>query len=120
MLIIIAVAGLVHAAPPVLTLQGDTRFQDAGAPTPLTVTIEASGVPLVATRTGMAEDVVEDGANGYLAPVDDVEAIVTRARSLLGEGAPDFAARGRLTAEAYDWSIVSEVLYDSVYRELVA
>ena len=80
----------------------------------------ATGVPLVATRTGMTEDVVEDGVNAWLAPVDDGDAIVTRAASLLSDGAGDFAARGRRTAEAYDWSIVAEVLYDTVYRELVA
>jgi glycosyltransferase involved in cell wall biosynthesis len=80
----------------------------------------ATGVPLVATRTGMAEDVVEDGVNGHLVPVDDVETIVNRAQSLLSDGADDFAARGRVTAEAYDWSIVSEILYDTVYRELLA
>ncbi len=80
----------------------------------------ASGVPLVATRTGMAEDVVEDGVNAYLAPVDNVETIVARAQSLLSDGASDFTTRGRITAEAYDWSIVSEVLYDTVYRELLA
>ena len=79
----------------------------------------AAGVPLVATRTGMAEDVVENGVNGYLAPVDDEDTIVARAASLLGDGAGDFAARGRGTAEAYDWSVVSEVLYNTVYRELL-
>ena len=81
----------------------------------------ATGVPLVATRTGMAEDVVEDGVNGHLVPVDDVEAIVARAASLLSDAdrAKDFGARGLGTAEAYDWAIVSEVLYDTVYRELV-
>ena len=80
----------------------------------------AAGVPLVATRTGMAEDVIEDGVNAYLAPVDDVEVIVARAAALLGDAAKDFGARGRRTAESYDWSVVSEILYDTVYRELLA
>jgi glycosyltransferase involved in cell wall biosynthesis len=82
----------------------------------------AAGVPLVATRTGMAEDVVEDGVNGHLVPVDDEDAIVARAAALLGDTdrAGDIGARGHGTAQAYDWSVVSEVLYDTVYRELLA
>ena len=109
-----AIVGCYHALDLYLVTS-----REEGGPKALLESM-ASAVPLVATRTGMAEDVVKDGVNGYLAPMDDVEALVSRARSLLSVGAPEFAARGRETAEAYDWSIVSEVLYDTVYRELVA
>ena len=111
-----AIVGCYHALDLYLVTS-----REEGGPKALLESM-ASGVPLVATRTGMAEDVVEDGVNGHLAPVDDAEAIVARAASLLGDGekAGAFRAAGRGTAEAYDWSVVSEVLYDTVYRELLA
>ncbi len=34
----------------------------------------ATGVPLVTTRVGQAADLVEDGANGWMVEVEDVEA----------------------------------------------
>ena len=54
----------------------------------------ASGVPVVSTRVGQAAELIEDGENGLLADVDDVEALtqaVLRVRD-------DVALRGRLRA----------------------
>jgi glycosyltransferase involved in cell wall biosynthesis len=38
----------------------------------------ASGVPVVSTRVGQAADLVVDGVNGWLVPVDDVDALARR------------------------------------------
>jgi glycosyltransferase involved in cell wall biosynthesis len=63
----------------------------------------ATGVPLVTTRVGQAPELVEDGHNGLLADVDDVEGLA--AAVLRVHGDPELAAGlrspGRATAEAY-------------------
>jgi glycosyltransferase involved in cell wall biosynthesis len=62
----------------------------------------AVGVPLVATRVGQATDLVRHGENGWLAEVEDVEALVewtARVAASASELEPVLAA-GRATAEA--------------------
>jgi starch synthase len=44
----------------------------------------AAGLPVIATRHSMAPDVVEDGKNGWIIPVRDVEAIRNRVDQLRG------------------------------------
>jgi glycosyltransferase involved in cell wall biosynthesis len=63
----------------------------------------ATGVPLVTTCVGQASDLVRDGENGWLAEVDDVDALV-EATARIAELAEDDLGRvvrdGRATAEA--------------------
>jgi glycosyltransferase involved in cell wall biosynthesis len=63
----------------------------------------ATGVPVVTTRVGQAPDVVDDGRNGLLADVDDVEALVDGVRRIHDDPALRDRLRreGRPTAEAY-------------------
>ncbi len=81
----------------------------------------ASGVPLVSTRTGMAEDVIEDGRNGALVAVDDLEGLVLRSGEFLAgrPRADAAAARGVETAARHDWRMVAPRLYQEVYRDLL-
>jgi glycosyltransferase involved in cell wall biosynthesis len=62
----------------------------------------ASGVPLVTTRVGQAEDLVRDGENGLLADVDDVDSLAAGLVRIADD--PSLAATlrpaGRATAEA--------------------
>ncbi|MGH3016783.1 MAG: glycosyltransferase family 4 protein [Gaiellaceae bacterium] len=61
----------------------------------------ASGVPLVSTRVGQAAELVEHGVNGWLADVDDAEALAAlAARVYAGTDAAVLAA-GRATAERF-------------------
>ena len=82
----------------------------------------ASGVPLVSTRTGMAEDVIEDGGNGSLLEVDDIDGLVGRSAQLLvdRERADNFRRDGRRLAERYHWNEMAARLYDEVYKPLLA
>lgn len=63
----------------------------------------ASGVPLVATRVGQAQELVEHGRNGLLCEVEEVEALASACASVRED--PQLAARlrreGRQTAERY-------------------
>ena len=63
----------------------------------------AAGVPLVTTRVGQAQDVVEHGRNGLLVEVEDSEALAASAARVAGEPtlAASLRAAGRETAEAF-------------------
>ncbi|MEO8296711.1 MAG: glycosyltransferase family 4 protein [Burkholderiales bacterium] len=61
----------------------------------------ACRTPVVATRTGWPAEAIRDGVNGYLAEVDDVEAL---AQGLLA----------LLTLDPSDWRQVSDNAFDTV------
>jgi glycosyltransferase involved in cell wall biosynthesis len=63
----------------------------------------ATGVPLVSTRVGQGADLVQPGRNGWLAEVEDVEALVdatSRVARLADPELESVRAEGRATAEA--------------------
>jgi glycosyltransferase involved in cell wall biosynthesis len=63
----------------------------------------STGVPIVSTRAGHATDLIRHGENGWLADVDDVEALVEAAAVVAGTGAEELEPvlrSGRATAEA--------------------
>lgn len=61
----------------------------------------ASGKAVVASDSGGVPEMVEDGVNGYLFPIGDVDALVDRLNVLLGDGGRrrDMGQRGREKAE---------------------
>lgn len=61
------------------------------------------GVPVVATRSGGPEEIVEDGKSGFLVDVGDAEAIAERMARLLSDPAlaAAFGASGRLRAREH-------------------
>jgi len=65
----------------------------------------ACGVPLVTTRVGQAADLVRHGVNGWLADVDDVDALSHWAEEVLSGAAPlgDVLAAGSATAKAHTY-----------------
>jgi glycosyltransferase involved in cell wall biosynthesis len=62
----------------------------------------AAGVPVVTTRVGQAAETIDDGRNGLLADVDDVEALVAAALRVHDDAElrAELRARGREAAEA--------------------
>jgi glycosyltransferase involved in cell wall biosynthesis len=63
----------------------------------------ASGVPLVTTRVGQAAELVDDGENGLLTDVDDVQALAHAVQRVHDDAAlgERLRAAGRTQAEAY-------------------
>lgn len=63
----------------------------------------AAGVPLVTTRVGQAQELVENGRNGLLCAVDDVEALSEALVRLIEDDGlrSEVQAAGRATAEQY-------------------
>jgi glycosyltransferase involved in cell wall biosynthesis len=61
----------------------------------------ASGVPLVTTRVGQAQEIVEHGRNGWLVDVEDADGLAHWAARVREENVADVRAAGRATAERY-------------------
>jgi glycosyltransferase involved in cell wall biosynthesis len=77
----------------------------------------ASGLPIVATDTGIAGSVVEEGRNGF---VVDHEHMKEAILGLLGDGLQreQFGARSRQIAKKYTWESAAKRMIE-IYRELV-
>jgi len=81
----------------------------------------ATGVPLVSTRVGMAADLIEDGVNGFLCEIEDVNNLAARAAQLVH----DPSLRDRLRSNGYqaalgcDYKEVARLHYEEVYEPLI-
>ncbi len=93
--------------------------RDEGGPMALLESM-ASGVPLVSTRVGMCIDLVRDGANGFLAEVEDVESLADSVAGLRdnGELHQMVSENAYLTAQCYDWSIIANRYHEEIYQPL--
>jgi glycosyltransferase involved in cell wall biosynthesis len=91
-----AVADVYHAIDLCLVTS-----RDEGGPRAVLEAM-ATGVPLVTTRVGQAADLVRHGESGWLADVDDVDALVELSAYVAGASQEDLApvrSAGRATAE---------------------
>lgn len=77
------------------------------------------GVPVVATRVGAAEEVVEDGVTGILVDVDDPIAVAEGIRRALEQRDPMSAAARERTMERYSFEHVTPA-WGSLLAELAA
>ncbi|TAN51546.1 MAG: glycosyltransferase [Rhodospirillales bacterium] len=79
----------------------------------------ASGVPLVSSRVGMAEDVIENGEDAFICEVGDTPSLSKKAATLLTD--KELRSRmqqaGRTKALSYDWVKVAPALFE-VYRRV--
>lgn len=70
----------------------------------------ASGVPLVTTRVGQAEDLVRHGENGFIVAVEDAEGLAYWTERVAATPAAELGAivgRGRATAEANSYQALA-------------
>lgn len=79
----------------------------------------ASGLPVLMTPTGGAEELVRDGENGYLITMQDVSSIVHRLQILIEnpEMCDAFGHASRMIAQNMSWSSVAQqyvTLYDKI------
>jgi glycosyltransferase involved in cell wall biosynthesis len=81
----------------------------------------ASNVPIISTRVGMAPDVIENGKNGYVLPVEDTDGIVNTCISI----AKDSQVKKQIVENAsntvldYDWTIISQKYKTELYNDLL-
>ena len=80
----------------------------------------ACRTPIVTTRIGAAEDIVENGKNGYVVDIDDSEAMATRVRSILELTPKQWRAMSDAaygTAADYNWDDAAG-LFDAAIRTI--
>jgi glycosyltransferase involved in cell wall biosynthesis len=80
----------------------------------------ACGKPVVTTRAGGTEDIVEDGKTGFLVSPRDPESFSECIIALLGDGklASSFGRAGRISVEnKFSWPRVTDS-YETIYNDL--
>lgn len=79
-----------------------------------------SGVPVVAVDTPVMREMVQDGVNGFLAPADDLEAVVQRLLELLQNPgrAREMGQAGRRRAKVHSPRRMLD-LHEELYRSLL-
>ena len=82
----------------------------------------ASSKPVVASRIGGIPEMVEDGANGLLFPMGDVEALASCLKRMLGDRRmrEEMGRRGREKAERLYAPEVHYARVEKIYREVIA
>jgi len=80
----------------------------------------AIGVPIVTTRVGMAEDIIKDGENGFIANVNDINQIYEYSSKLLEnkELRDKFISNGLKVIENYTWENIAKQYYFKLYKRL--
>ena len=80
----------------------------------------ASGIPLVTTKVGMAPDLVNDGINGMLCNIEDVEQIFMKAAEVIDnkELRKSIIKNATKTSEEYDYKLFPDKLYYNVYSKI--
>ena len=77
----------------------------------------ACGIPVVSTRSGMPADMFVDGANGFLADVDDTAGLVERSVALMED--PNLRCRmaeaGREAVQPLDWRLLASRYASELY-----
>ncbi|MDL9978282.1 glycosyltransferase [Microbacterium sp. ASV49] len=71
----------------------------------------ASGLPVVATRVGVAPEVVVDGVNGYLVDREPVE-IADRLERIAAQLPGTYAVAARESVEGYSWAAIAQQYLD--------
>jgi glycosyltransferase involved in cell wall biosynthesis len=81
----------------------------------------ASGVPLVSTKVGMAPDVINDGEDGFLCDVDNVDEITEKSLRILEDKRQreKIVAKGLATVRQYDWCCIAQQYENYLYRPLL-
>lgn len=82
----------------------------------------ATGVPIISTNTGMAPDVIRDGENGGLAPVEDVAALAERCLHIATNPSVANSMRQNAleTIALYDWAHIADMHHDNVYAPMLS
>ena len=81
---------------------------------------QATGIPIIATKVGMAEEVIRDGHNGFLVETEDIGNIVKKSLKILTDGdlRDTFIKNAFRTVQRYDYSIISKEFENKIYNTL--
>lgn len=92
--------------------------REEGGPAPLRESM-ASGVPVVSTRVGLANDLLTDGENGFVVAVEDAAGLARGIVAIAADRAVGarLAAAALVTVRGLDFSVIAARLREEVYRE---
>ena len=78
----------------------------------------AAGLPIVATDVPGHRELVKDGHNGFLVPIDNPRIMAERIAMILDDSslAGRLSAAGRVTASGFGWANVTD-MYTGVYKK---
>ncbi len=81
----------------------------------------SSGVPFVGTRVGLAPDVIQNGENGILVDIENVEGLATAVAILIDDPEKrEQISRGGLdTAKNYDWGNIADRYFYQLYKPIL-
>ena len=83
----------------------------------------ASHVPVISTKVGQAEDLIEDKVTGGLVNVDDIESICERALHYINLDSnikeTQLVEARKKIVDGYDWKFVANQHYTKVYMPLI-
>ena len=82
----------------------------------------ASGVPVVSTNVGMANDLIDDGISGSLVNSFDDELLYQKCKYILSLKKDELQTlknNARLKVISCDWSVVASRHFNEVYKELL-
>jgi glycosyltransferase involved in cell wall biosynthesis len=80
----------------------------------------ASGLPVIAPKSGGVVDLVDEGVTGYLYPPEDMQILLKRVKELTGdlEKARKMGKAGQKKAEQYAWEATLDPLLD-LYEDVI-
>jgi len=81
----------------------------------------ASGVPVVTTRVGMVDDIIENGLNGLVSEVEDIQSLTKNLIKIMQDHSVKerLVSNGLETVKQYDWGIIAEKFYKNIYSKLL-
>ena len=94
--------------------------RDEGGPKAILESM-ASGIPLISTDVGMAQDVIENGKNGYLVDIEDIEAIVQYSKKIIDnpQNTSKMIENSLETVKKYCWENIATHYYREMYSKLL-
>ncbi len=74
------------------------------------------GVPVVATKVGLAPELLRDGENGYLVDYGDAEALASRICDALERGKKSFSIDAAKLRQTYSWEVTVKEVAEIYHR----
>jgi glycosyltransferase involved in cell wall biosynthesis len=81
----------------------------------------ATGVPVISTPVGLVPDVIQNGVNGLIAPIEDVEALTKKVSSIISDEdlRLQVIEKGLIDITNYDWKVIARRYFSELYRPLL-
>ncbi len=81
----------------------------------------ATGVPIVTTRVGMAPEIIQNGFNGFIADIEDIDQIYQYSTKIIDNNflKENLRYNGLITIKKYSWEKIVNQYYHKIYKNLL-